>query len=141
MSTPSRSNDATTRRDLWRGRLQVELSRTLIAATDAQLKLFDDKLDELSKHDARTQLLRTFKGVGPRLSEAVVLYLDAPRRFKSATEVACYAGLVPKQLESGQMSRFGHITRRGPGLLRSLCWSKRRGAVYRLSRLGEGVGG
>ena len=104
--------------DLWRGRLQVELD--LIAATDAQLKLFDDKLDELAGGDPRTQLLRSFKGVGPRLSEAVVLYLDDPRRFKSATEVACYAGLVPKQLESGQMSRNGHITGRGPGLLRSL---------------------
>ncbi|HEV7299612.1 MAG TPA: IS110 family transposase [Tepidisphaeraceae bacterium] len=104
--------------DLWRGRLAVELD--LIAATDAQLKLLDDKLDELANLDARTQLLRTFKGVGPRLSEAVVLYLDDARRFKSVAEVASYAGLVPKQIESGQMSRNGHITGRGPGLLRSL---------------------
>jgi transposase len=101
--------------DLWRGRLAVELD--LIAATDAQLKLLDDKLDELAKDDPRTRLLRTFKGVGPRLSEAVVLYLDDPRRFKTAAEVACYAGLVPKQIESGQMTRNGHITGRGPGLL------------------------
>ena len=103
---------------LWRGRLQVELD--LITATDAQLKLLDAKLDELASADARTQLLRTFKGVGPRLSEAVVLYLDDARRFKSAAEVASYAGLVPKQIESGQMTRNGHITGRGPGLLRSL---------------------
>jgi transposase len=34
--------------------------------------------------------------------------------------VAGYTGLVPKQLESGQVVRFGHITRRGPALLRSL---------------------
>lgn len=104
--------------ELWRGRLQVELD--LIAATDAQLKLLDEKLDELAKHDTRTQLLRSFKGVGPRLSEAVALYLDDPRRFRTAAEVASYAGLVPKQIESGQMSRNGHITGRGPGLLRSL---------------------
>lgn len=132
--------------DLWRGRLQVELD--LIAATDAQLKLLDDKLDELSMQDARTQLLRTFKGVGPRLSEAVVLYLDDPRRFKSAAEVACYAGLVPKQIESGQMSRNGHITGRGPGLLRSLlveaawtvyrCHDWAKGWVDKVSRGGKG---
>jgi transposase len=104
--------------DLWRGRLQVELD--LIAATDAQLKLLDAKLDELSTDDPRVALLRTFKGVGPRLAEAVVLYLDDPSRFASAAAVASYAGLVPRQIESGTMRRFGHITGRGPGLLRSL---------------------
>ena len=41
-------------------------------------------------------------------------------RFDSAEQVASYAGLVPKQIESGTMSRFGHITRRGPSLLRSM---------------------
>ena len=104
--------------DLWRGRLQVELD--LIAATDAQLKLLDAKLDELAADDPRVALLRTFKGVGPRLAEAVVLYLDDPDRFASAAAVASYAGLVPRQIESGTMRRFGHITGRGPGLLRSL---------------------
>ena len=104
--------------DLWRGRLQVELD--LIAATDAQLKLLDRALDALSKTDARVQLLQTVKGVGPRVAEAVVLHLDDPHRFKSADHVASYAGLVPKQNESGQMSRLGHITRRGPALLRSM---------------------
>jgi len=59
-------------------------------------------------------------GVGPRLAEAVVLYLDDPNRFASAAAVASYAGLVPRQIESGTMRRFGHITGRGPGLLRSL---------------------
>lgn len=132
--------------DLWRGRLQVELD--LIEATDTQLKLLDDKLDELANADARTKLLRSFKGVGPRLSEAVVLYLDDPRRFKSAAEVASYAGLVPKQIESGQMSRNGHITGRGPGLLRSLlveaawtvyrCHDWARAWVEKVSRGGKG---
>jgi transposase len=104
--------------DLWRGRLQVELD--LIAATDQQLKQIDARLDELSAGDERVKLLQTIKGVGPRTAEAVVLHLDDPHRFKTADEVANYAGLVPRQLESGQMSRYGHITRRGPALLRSM---------------------
>ena len=49
-----------------------------------------------------------------------MLHLDDPHRFKSANHVASYAGLVPKQIESGQMSRLGHITRHGPALLRSM---------------------
>jgi transposase len=102
--------------DLWRGRLCVELE--LMASADAQLKLLDDRLDALA--DERTTLLQSIKGVGPRLAEAVVLHLDDPHRFKRGDQVASYAGLVPKQLQSGQMSRLGHITRRGPALLRSL---------------------
>ena len=44
-------------------------------------------------------------------------------RFDSAysvIQVANFAGLVPKQLASGQTTRLGHITGRGPALLRSL---------------------
>ena len=66
------------------------------------------------------RLLQTVKGVGPRVAEAVTLHLDDPHRFASGQRVSGYAGLVPKQIESGQMSRFGHITRRGPSLLRSM---------------------
>jgi transposase len=104
--------------DLWRGRLHVELQ--LVEATDEQLKVVDHKLDELQRHDQRVKLLQTVKGVGPRVAEAVVSHLGDPHRFKTANRVAGYAGLVPKQIESGQMSRRGHITRRGPALLRSM---------------------
>jgi transposase len=104
--------------DLWRGRLHAELQ--LMADADAQLKVFDRALDALAAKDDRVQLLQTVKGVGPRVAEAVVMHLDDPHRFADAKHVASYAGLVPKQIESGQMSRFGHITRRGPGLLRSM---------------------
>jgi transposase len=114
--------------DLWRGRLHAELQ--LMADVDAQLKVFDAKLDALAEGDARVALLQTVKGVGPRTAEAVVMHLDDPHRFKRADDVAGFAGLVPKQIESGETSRFGHITRRGPGLLRSMlvesAWS-----VYR----------
>jgi transposase len=102
--------------DLWRGRLSAELE--LMAAADAQLKVLDKKLDALA--DEKVTLLRSVKGVGPRLAEAVVLHLDDPFRFKSGEQVASFAGLVPKQLQSGQTLRLGHITGRGPALLRSL---------------------
>jgi transposase len=102
--------------DLWRGRLHAELE--LMASADAQLKVLDKKLDALA--DERVALLRGIKGVGPRLAEAVVLHLDDPSRFKSGEQVASFAGLVPKQLQSGQTLRLGHITGRGPALLRSL---------------------
>jgi transposase len=102
--------------ELWRGRLKVELQ--LMDSINQQLKLLDAKLDELA--DPRMKLLQSLKGVGPRTAEAVVLYIDDPKRFKSGEELASYAGLVPKQLQSGEMNRMGHITHRGPGLLRAM---------------------
>jgi hypothetical protein len=102
--------------ELWRGRLKVELQ--LMDSINQQLKVLDAKLDELA--DPRMKLLQTLKGVGPRTAEAVVLYVDDPKRFKSGEELASYAGLVPKQMQSGEMNRLGHITHRGPGLLRSM---------------------
>ena len=47
--------------------------------------------------------------VGARLAELVVTTLDDARRFKSASQVGAYAGLVPKQYQSGQMNRLGRI--------------------------------
>ena len=90
-------------------------------AAEAQLRVLDATLDRLADTDPRVALLRGVKGVGPRLAEAVVLHVgDDPRRFKTGEHVASYAGLVPKQLDSGERARFGHITGRGPALLRSL---------------------
>ncbi len=104
--------------DLWRGRLHVELQ--LLETISQQIEQVDEKLDALGAQDERVQLLQSMPGVGPRLAETVVVHLDDPHRFKSAAHVASYAGLVPKQMETGTMKRSGRITRRGPALLRSM---------------------
>ena len=128
--------------DLWRGRLHVELK--LLAALDQQLKKVDAKLDALGEADEAVRRLTAVPGVGPRLAETVVVHLDDPHRFASARDVSSYAGLVPKQIESGTMKRVGRITRRGPSLLRGMlievawmvyrhnAWAKR--FVERVSR-------
>jgi transposase len=102
--------------DLWRGRLDVELQ--LLDALNPQIAALEKKLEELA--DDRVKLLCTVNGVGPRLAEAVVWHLDDPKRFKNAAHVSSYAGLVPKLIESGERSRVGRITRKGPSLLRGL---------------------
>jgi transposase len=104
--------------DLWRGRLYVELQ--LLETISKQIEQVDEKLDALGAADDRVQLLRSMPGVGPRLAETVVAHLDDPHRFKNAGRVASYAGLVPKQFESGTIKRSCRITRRGPALLRSM---------------------
>jgi transposase len=104
--------------DLWRGRLHTELH--LLETLNQQVAQVDEKLDALGASDERVQLLRSVPGVGPRLAETVVAHLDDPRRFRTAGQVASYAGLVPGQFESGTIKRSCRITRRGPALLRSM---------------------
>jgi transposase len=102
--------------ELWRGELALE-SREL----EALMTLVEEaekRLDTLGAEDERVRLLRTIPGVGPRTAEVVVAHLDDASRFRSAREVSAYAGLVPRQFQSGETDRRGRITRRGPALLR-----------------------
>jgi transposase len=80
----------------------------------------EEKLNALGRADRRVQLLRTIPGVGPRLSEAIVALLDQPQRFRKASQVSGYIGMVPKAFDSGESERRGHITRQGSRLVRSL---------------------
>jgi transposase len=102
--------------ELWRGELDLELAE--LARLSEQLAQIDKKLDALGTEDERVRLLRTIPGVGRCTAEAVVAYLDDPRRFKNARQVSSYAGLVPRRYQSGQMDRQGRIHKRGPRLLR-----------------------
>jgi transposase len=136
--------DCTIDDDLWRGRLHVELE--LLEAVSAQVAIVEKKLDELGAGDEQTQLLQSVPGVGPRLAEAVVCSLDDAKRFKSAAEVGGYAGLVPKLIESGTMSRVGRITRRGPSLLRGMLievawvvWRKNAWAKLFVAKVSRGM--
>ena len=108
---------------------------TLLDAVQALIKQADRKLDELAAADERVARLRTVPQVGNRLAELVVTTLDDARRFKSAAQVGAYAGLVPKQYQSGQMNRLGRITGQGPGLLRrvlvQVAWGLQRRADTR----------
>jgi transposase len=104
--------------EVWRGELHEELEQ--LREIQRRLATVTEKLDAIGAADARVQLLRTIPGVGPRLSEAIVALLDNPHRFRKASEVSGYIGMVPKRLDSGETERSGHITRQGSRLVRSL---------------------
>lgn len=104
--------------ELWRG----ELSEALVTYRWLlrQQRRLEQRLDALNADDANVQRLQTIPGVGPRTAEVVAAFLDEPRRFQRGDEVSAYAGLVPRQWQSGQTDRRGRISKRGPGLLRKV---------------------
>src|SRR5262249_3779076 len=93
---------------------------TELGQARALLDQAEAKLDALAKDDAAVQLLETIPGVGPRTAEAVAAYLPDPKRFDTGKQVSAYAGLVPRQYQSGEVDHRGRITKRGPALLRRL---------------------
>lgn len=104
--------------NLWRGELHLELR--LLEQVSALIAEADRKLDALGAKDTRALKLKTIPGVGDRLAELVVSTIDDPHRFKNGRQVSAYAGLVPKQYQSGTTDRRGRITGHGPGLLRRM---------------------
>jgi transposase len=103
---------------MWRGELDIELRQ--LQAVQQEIAVIEERLDAIGAADPRVRLLRTIPGVGPRLSEAIVALLDRPERFRKASEVSAYIGMVPKELDSGETQRRGRITRQGSRLVRSL---------------------
>lgn len=104
--------------ELWRGQLfvAVALYRTLVE----RLSEIEARLEEINRADPATRLLQSVPGVGPRTAETIAAYVDRPQRFKNGRQVSAYAGLVPRQYQSGLTDRRGRITRRGPRLLRKM---------------------
>jgi len=109
---------------LWRGQLHVELET--FEALSKSLKKVEDKLNKMGACDERIQRLQTIPGVGPRLAETVVAFLDDPNRFENSKQVGCYVGLTPRQYQSGQTEHQGRISGQGNKVLRNLlveiCW-------------------
>ncbi len=104
--------------NLWRGQLHVELQ--MLKSSESCLSKVTSKLDEQGKKDKQIQRLRTAVGVGPRLAETIVAFIDEPERFATGKQVGCYAGLTPRQYQSGSMDRQGRISGQGNRLLRAL---------------------
>jgi transposase len=104
--------------DYWRGELDLELRR--LADAESHVATLSKQLDRIGQSDPRVRLLMEQDGVGPRLAEAVVAFIDQPQRFATGKQVGAYAGLATRVHQSGQTSRMGGITRMGNPVLRSL---------------------
>lgn len=102
---------------LWQGQLDIEL--TSLDHLWEKMHIVEKKLTQIAKGDSRVQLLESIPGVGRKTAEMVVAFIDDPDRFQNARQVSAYAGLVPRQHQSGASNRMGKITKRGPRVLRT----------------------
>src|SRR5947207_5412263 len=116
-------------------RLRRDLLLEEIDALTRQVRRVEEELNRQARKTPAVALLRTIPGVGARTAEAVAAFVDDPHRFRNATAVGRYFGLVPSQDQSGDRNRLGHITREGRPVLRQLVAEAARQAIRRSPRV------
>jgi transposase len=87
---------------------------------EAQVLRVTNSLNRIAGAHPGVTLLRTIPGVGARTAEAIVAYVDNPKRFRRNRTIGSYFGLVPCQDQSAGRNHLGHITRTGPATARKL---------------------
>jgi len=119
---------------------------TLLAQLEPQLLLLDRHVLRLVAEDAAVRRLQTAPRVGVVTSAAFVAALDSPTRFPSATQVASYLGLAPKDDSTGDRHYAGRISKAGSTRVRYLLvqasWGILRGSETKdlaLRRWAEGI--
>jgi transposase len=119
LALPTRSQQL--RRDLL-----VEEIETL----HRQVRRIEQELNHRAEQSPAVFQLQSIPGIGVRTAEAVVAFLDDPHRFRHSKAVGQYFGVVPRQDQSGDKNRLGHITREGAPVVRRLvaeaAWQARR---------------
>lgn len=85
---------------------------------DTQRERVEAQLDAVAATQPSVALLRTIPGVGPRTAEAIVAFADRADRFGDRKHFASYFGMTPTQDSSGRIDRHGHISKRGPSVVR-----------------------
>lgn len=105
------------------GRVLLRRWMVVVEQLDTHLKASDADLAGLARSERwsqPTRLLRTMPGVGVVTALTILAELGDIHRFHSRAGVANYAGMVPVLRSSNDKRYSGHITRRGPALLRAM---------------------
>ena len=95
----------------------IAFSNQQIEKLEAQIQdHINNNPDELKE---KHQLLTSIPGVGDKTAAILLGELPDIQLFKSSKQVTAFAGLTPKQLQSGQVHRYGSIYKLGSHRLRN----------------------
>ena len=103
----------------------TELERSLDELTQA--------LSDIGKEDKACKRLMTVPGVGVIVAMTYKSAVDCPERFEDSYAVGAYFGLTPKQYASGEVDRYGSISKMGSKECRTLLYEA---AQVLLTRVG-----
>jgi transposase len=98
-----------------------------LRAVTTTITRLETAMQGVAATDPIVQALDTIPGVGVILALMLRAEIGDIRRFAHPAQVASYAGLVPRVIQSGQYRRTGRITRQGAPWLR---WALVEAAVH-----------
>jgi transposase len=109
-------------RELANGQPGLEaLMGPLLQARDA-VRVERERLHRLVlaavREDDVCRRLMTVPGVGPVTALTFCSAVDDPTRFSRSRAVGAHFGLTPRQYQSGETDRVGHISKQGDALAR-----------------------
>lgn len=121
------------------------LNRQLLEWRELDLAIaeLDKTIAHQVKHSEQAKRLTQIKGVGNKISSALVAFIGNGSGYRNGRHFAANLGLVPKEHSSGGKQRLGRITKRGNAYLRWLlvqgAWSVIRYADRSDDRLSRWV--
>ena len=80
--------------------------------------MIEDEISRKCENNKDVSLLMTIPGINVYSAAAIISEIDDISRFSSKEKLASYAGLVPRQDQSGNRDIRGHISKHGPSMLR-----------------------
>ena len=83
-----------------------------------QIPGIEEAIRKRAKDSEDVNLLMTIPGINVYSAAAIMSEIDDISRFSSKEKLASYAGLVPRQDQSGNRDIRGNITKHGPSMLR-----------------------
>jgi len=104
----------------------LEPLEAMITECREAIKECDRRMAEVIRNDKRLRdfahLLSTIPGVGPVLTAAMIVALDAGERRIEARSLAAWIGIAPLERQSGTMNKPARSRGYGPRLLRRLLY-------------------
>jgi transposase len=117
---------------------------------EQRIEVLEGQMAEKAQGDQKIERLQSVPGVGPKIAFAFSAYINE-ERFENGAQVSNFLGLVPRVYQSGNLIRYGGITKGGNGYLRALLvqgawaitWSRDGGALrerYEYMTVEKGLG-
>lgn len=97
--------------------LPPETARMVVTQLEAidelteKIEAVEQRIHEQIEPSEEVKLLLTIPGVGPVLGPLIWLEVGDVNRFPRAEQLASYAGLVPRVIQSGEHRRLGSVSR------------------------------
>jgi transposase len=97
---------------------KVTSLRQLIGELTTEITMLGEVIADLLAGHRGWRAIQELPGIGPVLAAVIVAEIGDVTRFKTAGQLACWAGLTPRHRESDIKVARGHVTKQGSRPLR-----------------------